>query len=109
MASTDDMVRAIRTLLEKHAVDDRARNEMAPLVAEKSVMMNHLYEDLGFPDRKVMNAFMTRHFPTLAATRPTEIRWKKYLYDCVGMTAPACDGCYDQVNCFGCELVFKTA
>jgi len=106
MVPVGKMIKTIRTLLEEHAVDETARKEIAPMVAENSVKMNHLYEDMGFPDRKVMNAFMTKHFPTLAATRPEDVRWKKYLYDCVDLTAPACEGCFDKENCFGCELVF---
>ena len=65
---------------------------------------NHLYEDLGFSARNEMNAFMQVRYPELARDKPESIRWKKYLFDRIGRIAPACEGCFDYENCFGCEL-----
>ncbi|QOG11262.1 nitrogen fixation protein NifQ [Arcobacter sp. FWKO B] len=74
-------------------------------IAKKSIMPNHLYEDLGLPSRAEMNRLMNIHFKPLADIKPSDIRWKKFLFDTIGEVAPACKSCYDQTNCFGCEIV----
>lgn len=96
---------ALRQLLAEHGSNDYARHELAPLIAAKSLLMNHLYEDLGLASRKEMNALMQEHFPALAARKPENIRWKKYLYDLLGKTAPACGMCQDFDECFDCQIV----
>lgn len=92
----------VLALLFRHAADTHAREKIAPLVAEKSLEMNHLYQDLGLKNRIEMGKFMKQHFPTLAAMKPKEKLWKKYLYDSIGKIAPACATCDDQLNCFAC-------
>lgn len=66
-----EMVRKVRILLREHANSAEAYLEVAPMVAAKSIEMNHLYEDIGFPSRQVMSEFMQRHFPSLAAKKST--------------------------------------
>ncbi|MEW6550596.1 MAG: nitrogen fixation protein NifQ [Campylobacterota bacterium] len=78
--------------------------EFAKDIAKKSIMPNHLYEDLGLSSRAEMNRLMGIHFKPLADIKPSDIRWKKFLFDTIGEVAPACKSCYDQTNCFGCEL-----
>lgn len=102
--SLKKMVDEIEKLLSKHANSDVARYSLAPKIAEASVELNHLYEDLGFKSRTQMNKFMRENFPSLAELKPNDIRWKKFLYDSVGMVAPACESCKDMDNCFKCEL-----
>ena len=94
----------ILILLQAHANDDYAKNELAPWIAETSLQMGHLYSDLGLESRKEMGEFMTKHFTSLAKLKPEDKRWKKYLYDCIGKTAPACAACDDISNCFHCSL-----
>ena len=89
-------------LLASHAVDEYAKDTIAPLVAEKSLLMNHLYQDLALNNRIEMGKFMKKHFPTLASKKPQDKLWKKYIYDEIGKIAPACASCSDQVNCFSC-------
>ena len=102
MSELDLMRREIETYLKKHAIDDEARYRIAPMVAEKSLEMNHLYQDLGFKNRIEMGQFMGRHFPHLAQMKPKEKLWKKFLYDAIGRVAPACAGCNDREHCFSC-------
>jgi nitrogen fixation protein NifQ len=98
------MYEGVKALLIKHAVDENARSVLAPKVARHSLMMNHLYEDLGFISRTEMGKFMKLNFPTLAEQKPKEKLWKKYLYDCIGEVAPACVSCDDQLTCFSCQV-----
>lgn len=103
------MYEEIRALLQKHAVNGNAKYILAPLVAERSLLMNHLYEDIGFRSRSEMGKFMKKNFPTLAAKKPNDKLWKKFLYDAIGRVAPACATCDDQLTCFRCLLNEQSA
>lgn len=98
------MYEEVKALLVKHAVNEQAKTVLAPRIARHSLMMNHLYEDLGLPSRTEMGKMMKANFPTLAAGKPKEKLWKKYLYDCIGKVAPACATCDDQLSCFACQI-----
>ena len=98
------MYEEVKALLVAHAADRYASSELAPLIASKSLEMNHLYEDLGMKSRTEMGKFMSKHFPTLAAQKPKDKLWKKYLYDSIGKIAPACATCDDQLTCFTCII-----
>ena len=98
------MSQEIEALLREYAVDDHARDVLAPLVALTSLRMNHLYADLGFENRVQMGRFMMENFPLLAQQKPQDKLWKKFLYDLIGKVAPACSECDDQQSCFKCIL-----
>jgi nitrogen fixation protein NifQ len=98
------MYEDVKALLAKHAVNSHAKYILAPHVARVSLEMNHLYEDLGFKSRTQMGKFMSKNFPILAAQKPKEKLWKKFLYDEIGAIAPACAECHDQESCFTCIL-----
>ena len=95
----------VRELLVKHGKDQYAREEMAPHVARVSLMMNHLFQDLGFKNRFEMGMFMKKYFPTLAEKKPKDKLWKKFIYDSIGEVAPACGECKDQQSCFRCKVI----
>lgn len=94
----------IEALLVAHAANENAKKVLAPLVALKSLEMNHLYEDLGFHSRTEMGKFMMNNFTSLAKQKPKDKLWKKYLYDLINEVAPACASCDDQLTCFRCLL-----
>jgi nitrogen fixation protein NifQ len=94
----------ITAYLQSYAKDSYAFETIAPLVAQKSLLDNHLYQDLGFANRIAMGTFMKLHFPTLAQQKPKDKLWKKYIYDSIGEVAPACATCSDQINCFVCKV-----
>ena len=100
----EEMYQEVLALLVSHGADVYARDTIAPIVARKSLEMNHMYEDMGFESRTQMGKFMKRHFPTLAAEKPKDKLWKKYLYDSIGKIAPACATCDDQLTCFTCMV-----
>lgn len=102
MNEHDALRHEIETYLKKYAVDDEARYVVAPIIARKSLEMNHLYQDLGFKNRIQMGAYMAKHFPPLAELKPKDKLWKKFLYDAIGKVAPACASCNDQEHCFTC-------
>lgn len=109
MCEHDVMRSEIENYLKKYAVDEEARYVIAPLVARKSLEMNHLYQDLGFKNRIQMGSFMAKYFPHLAELKPKEKLWKKFLYDAIGKVAPACASCDDQEHCFTCLVAEASA
>lgn len=109
MSELDILAREIEGYLKKYAADDEARYVIAPLIAKKSLEMNHLYQDLGFKSRVQMGAYMAQHFPRLAELKPKDKLWKKFLYDAIGKVAPACATCNDQEHCFTCLIAEASA
>ena len=95
-----DLETKITALLQKFSKDSYASLTIAPLVAKRSLLQNHLYQDLGFTNRIAMGHFMELHFPLLAKHKPPSKLWKKYLYDSIDAIAPACEHCSSQTNCF---------
>jgi len=57
---------------------------------------------LGLKSRSEMGRFMARNYPLLAAQKPKDKLWKKFLYEKIGKVAPACASCSDQLTCFSC-------
>ncbi|QKF80630.1 nitrogen fixation protein NifQ [Halarcobacter ebronensis] len=104
MSDLEIMEVEVLTLLQTNANDDYAKNTLAPWIAKTSLRMGHLYSDLGLISRKEMGRLMTNNFTTLAKLKPKDIRWKKFIYDSIGKTAPACATCKDITNCFQCSL-----
>lgn len=98
------MQNKVTRLLSLYAQNEYSKKHIAPLVARKSLLPNHLYEDLGFSSRTQMGKFMKLHFPRLANNKPKEKLWKKYIYDLIGEVAPACASCSDSVTCFSCRV-----
>ena len=104
MNELETMEYEVCELLQSHAVNSYVYHVLAPWVAHESLKMNHLYEDLGFKSRTEMGRFMKKNFPELAAIKPKEKLWKKFLYDAIGKVAPACATCDDQATCFRCIM-----
>jgi len=104
MSTNDVLELKVTKLLQSFAKDEHSRVEVSPHLAKVSLMMNHLYEDLGFKNRIEMGKYMKEHFPKLSEMKPSETLWKKYIYDLVGETAPACAECRDQDTCFACRM-----
>lgn len=103
--SLEMMELKVTLLLQIYAKDDYAKWVVAPHIAKTSLMMGHLYEDLGLPNRFEMGRYMKEHFPALAEKKPQNKLWKKFIYDLVGEIAPACATCKDNVHCFACRVV----
>ena len=99
----------IMLLLDKHAANKGANESTGALISEKCFEMGHLYRDMEFASRIEMNSFMTLHYPSLAAKRPADVRWKKFLFDTIGEVAPACFECKDSGNCFKCDIMEQSA
>ncbi|MDR3345632.1 MAG: nitrogen fixation protein NifQ [Campylobacteraceae bacterium] len=80
----------VKVFLQKYAKNAYSKYKIAPLVAKRSLEMNHLYRAMGFENRIRMGRFMKLHFPLLFEMRPPDKLWKKFIYDSVGLIAPFC-------------------
>lgn len=109
MKEREIMEQEVCTLLRSCAVNCHAHDVLAPWIAYESLKMGHLYSDLGLKSRTEMGKFMAKNFPALAARKPKDKLWKKFIYDEIGKIAPACVSCDDQMNCFKCLVIELSA
>ncbi|MEA3315996.1 MAG: nitrogen fixation protein NifQ [Campylobacterota bacterium] len=56
----------VTKFLQEYANNDYSKDIIAPNVAKKSLMPNHLYEDLGLRNRFEMGHYMSKYFPALS-------------------------------------------
>jgi nitrogen fixation protein NifQ len=101
----------LRALLRAHRCDDREETEwLACTVATACLGNNHLWQDMGLPDRDALSELLRRYFTALYAKNTGNMKWKKFFYKqlCeqaeINMCkAPSCQVCTDYRVCFGPE------
>lgn len=83
---------------------------LAAIVARRSLGANHLWQDLGLPNRADLGALLRRNFAPLAARNGGDMKWKKFFYrelcqrdGIVVCKAPNCAVCDDAALCFAPE------
>jgi nitrogen fixation protein NifQ len=86
--------------------------ELAACVARACLGNDHLWHDLGLPERRVLSELLGDHFPHLAARNVHNMRWKKFFYkqlcEQVGVRAcraPSCGVCVNFHECFDDETL----
>lgn len=107
----DDEFGDLLALLRSHATEpDRATDWLAHAIATACMGANHLWQDMGLPDRDALQALMQRHFTSLKALNAGNMRWKKFFYrelcvqaEVLVCKSPSCGVCVDQAECFGVE------
>jgi nitrogen fixation protein NifQ len=79
-------------------------------VATAAMSDNHLWQDMGLPDRRALSALLAENFPALAARNTGNMRWKKFFYrqlcaaeGLIVCKSPHCAVCVDFAECFGPE------
>jgi len=98
----------LRAYIAEHGARGSAEERwLAAVLARRSLEPNHLWQDMGFRDRRELNAMFRRHFPALVARNANDMKWKKFFYrelcEREGMTlckSPNCDVCEDVTVCF---------
>ncbi|MGD9896257.1 MAG: nitrogen fixation protein NifQ [Candidatus Methylacidiphilaceae bacterium] len=83
---------------------------VAHAVAAACLADNHLWQDLGLPDRKALTRLLERYFRPLRERNAGDMRWKKFFYKQLceragfqACKAPSCRECSDYVICFAKE------
>ena len=97
-------------LLLDHASSLEAE-ELAREIATACLGDNHLWQDMGLPDRQRLSDLFRMHFHALFVKNGENMKWKKFLYKqlCERMEvnicrSPSCGICTDYGNCFGPEV-----
>ena len=97
-------------LLSGRTSDDEASRWMAHAVATASMSDNHLWQDMGLPNRAALSELLKQYFMPLAQLNVNDMKWKKFFYrqlcDRSGISicrAPSCAVCDDYRHCFGPE------
>jgi nitrogen fixation protein NifQ len=106
----DEFPDLLQLLLDHCAVNDTHHRCVAHLAATACMGGDHLWQDLGLPNRKALSELLSTHFPTLAAKNSGDMKWKKFFYKQLcereGINAcksPSCAACCDYARCFGPE------
>ncbi len=81
---------------------------IAHAIAAACLADDHLWQDLGLPDRKALSRLLERHFRPLRDRNVGDMRWKKFFYRQLceragfqACKAPSCRECTDYAICFG--------
>ena len=98
-------------LLLEHRSDAAEHTEwLAHAIASGCMGGNHLYQDMGLPDRQALSTLLERHFTALYLKNVGNMKWKKFFYkqlcdraEVKMCPAPSCQVCNDYHNCFGSE------
>ncbi|MDQ2104267.1 nitrogen fixation protein NifQ [Azospirillum isscasi] len=101
----------LRAFLLDHRAAGTAEEEwLAAIVARRTLGPNHLWQDMGFANRRELNAMFRRHFPSLVALNSGDMKWKKFFYrqlcEREGLMlckSPNCEVCDDFAACFSAE------
>ncbi|MBB3267959.1 nitrogen fixation protein NifQ [Azospirillum sp. OGB3] len=97
-------------LLDHRAAGTVEEEWLAAIVARRALGPNHLWQDMGFANRRELNAMFRRHFPSLVALNSGDMKWKKFFYrqlcEREGLMlckSPNCEVCDDFSACFSAE------
>jgi nitrogen fixation protein NifQ len=109
-ARSDEFDDLLALLLEHRTIDNDESRWLAHAIATASMGANHLWQDMGLPDRGTLSWLMTHHFTPLAMRNAGDMKWKKFFYrqlceqaDLFICRSPSCGVCTDYSQCFGPE------
>lgn len=106
-----DEVEDVRDLLYEHRSSDSNDSRwLAHAMAVGCLGSDHLWQDLGLPERRALSQLLQEHFTTLHARNGNNMRWKKFFYKQLCeraelhiCKAPSCAECIDYPLCFSAE------
>jgi nitrogen fixation protein NifQ len=100
----------LQLLYDHCSVKDTHHRCVSHLVVAACMGGDHLWQDMGLPNRQAMSELLGMHFPSLAAKNTGDMKWKKFFYkqlceraDINACKAPSCTVCCDYSRCFGPE------
>jgi nitrogen fixation protein NifQ len=108
--SIDEFDDLLAMLLEHKSVDDQESTWLAHALATACMGANHLWQDMGLPNRATLSWLIRHHFGSLAERNSGDMKWKKFFYrqlcEREGLLlckSPNCESCCDYPECFGTE------
>lgn len=97
-------------LLLDATVIDASVEWMAEIVAAACMGGDHLWRDLGLPNRAMLGDLLLNNFRDLALKNTKDMKWKKFFYKQLCereggyvCRAPSCEQCAAYQECFGPE------
>jgi nitrogen fixation protein NifQ len=97
-------------LLEHRTRPDKESEWLAFAIATACMGNDHLYQDMGLPNRQILSGLLSEYFTSLFVRNTGNMKWKKFFYkqlcDRSGVNAcraPSCAVCSDYLKCFGPE------
>lgn len=109
-AREDEYEDVLALLLEHSAAQDAPTSRLAKIIALACMGENHLWQDLGLPNRQMLSNLMREHFPGLFLANGGNMRWKKFFYrelcrrsGIMICRSPSCAECSEMGVCFGSE------
>ena len=107
MEEIDDL---LMLLLENCSNGDEHTIWLAYAIAAGCLGDNHLYQDMGLPNRQALSDLLRQNFTALYEKNSGNMKWKKFFYKQLCeraevnlCKAPSCSVCNDYHVCFGPE------
>ena len=107
---TDEFDDLLELLLAHRTNDSNECLWVACAIATASMGGNHLWQDLGMPDRTSLSRLIERTFTSLFIRNVGDMKWKKFFYrelceraEVMICKSPSCVVCVDYKVCFGSE------
>lgn len=107
---SDEFEDLLQLLLEHRSDINNETEWLARAIATACLGNNHLWQDLGLPNRQTLSDILEINFTTLFEKNIGNMKWKKFFYkqlcESIGVhicKAPSCGVCCDYAKCFGPE------
>jgi nitrogen fixation protein NifQ len=109
-APLDELDDLLALLMESRREPSEPLAWLSHAIASAAMRDNHLWQDMGLPNRALLSRLMAHQFPALAARNVGDMKWKKFFYRqlCEQANVPICKSpncadCVDYAVCFGPE------
>lgn len=109
-ARADEFDDLLELLLEHCTCNTDECFWVAHALATASMGGNHLWQDMGLPDRAALSKLIERNFTSLFVRNAGDMKWKKFFYrelckraEVMICKSPSCGVCVDYKVCFGPE------
>lgn len=107
----EELGEIVALLMEHAALQNSQTYSLATFIARTCCLgENHLWQDMGLPNRPALSALMLKNFPSLVAKNVGDMKWKKFIYrqlceraDILICKSPNCSVCIDYEACFNHE------
>jgi len=107
-AALDELQDLLDLLLEFRREPSETLAWLSHAIASAAMRDNHLWQDMGLPNRPLLTRLMMENFPDLAKRNVGDMKWKKFFYRQLCERAevpicksPNCADCVDYQVCFG--------
>ncbi len=106
----DEFDDLLELLMQHRAAPNEESAWLCCAIASAAMGENHLWQDMGLPERKALSTLLRQEFPALYIKNTGDMRWKKFFYRQLCEQAaimicksPHCAVCADYGVCFGTE------